>query len=186
MKIAIITGSTRPGRNGEAVARWVYEKACQRTDAEFALVDIADFNLPLLDEPMPPIMGQYTKPHTQAWAKKIASFDGYVFITPEYNHSISGALKNAIDYLYHEWGNKAASLVTYGGGSEGGVRAGEHLRLILGELQIAVVREQVLLSLYSDFENYTEFKPMASREETLQAMLDQLIRWTSAFKTLRE
>ena len=91
-RIAIIIGSTRPGRNGEAVAKWVYEIAQKRTDAEFELVDIKDFNLPLLDEPVPPIMGQYSKPHTKAWAAKIGSFDGYVFVTPEYNHGISGAL----------------------------------------------------------------------------------------------
>ena len=82
LKIAIIIGSTRPGRNGEAVAKWVYEVAQKRSDAEFELVDIKDFDLPLLDEPMPPIMGQYSKPHTKVWAAKIDSFDGYVFVTP--------------------------------------------------------------------------------------------------------
>ena len=100
LRIAIILGSTRPGRNGEAVAKWVYEIAQKRSDAEFELVDIKDFNLPLLDEPVPPIMGQYSKPHTKTWAAKIGSFDGYVFVTPEYNHGISGALKNAIDFLF--------------------------------------------------------------------------------------
>src|SRR5438105_861313 len=108
--IAVILGSTRPGRNGEAVAKWVYEIAKKRIDAEFELVDIKDFNLPLLDEPVPPIMGQYSKPHTKAWAAKIGSFDGYVFVTPEYNHGISGALKNAIDFLYHEWGQQSGGL----------------------------------------------------------------------------
>src|SRR6266699_628639 len=115
LRIAIIIGSTRPGRNGEAVAKWVHEIAKQRTDAEFELVEIKDFNLPLLDEPMPPIMGQYSKPHTKTWAAKIGSFDGYVFVTPEYNHGISGALKNAIDFLFAEWNDKAAGFVCYGG-----------------------------------------------------------------------
>ena len=100
IKIAVIIGSTStPGRNGGAVAKWVYEIAQKRTDAEFALVDIKDFDLPLLDEPVPPMMGQYSKPHTKTWAAKIGSFDGYVFVSPEYNHGISGALKNAIDFL---------------------------------------------------------------------------------------
>ena len=117
IKIAIIIGSTRPGRNGEAVAKWVYEIAQKRSDAEFELVDIKDFNLPLLDEPVPPSMGQYSKPHTKTWAAKIGSFDGYVFVTPEYNHGISGALKNAIDFLFAEWNNKAAGFVSYGGAS---------------------------------------------------------------------
>lgn len=97
-RVAIILGSTRPGRNGEAVAKWVYEIAQKRTDAEFELVDVAAFNLPLLDEPKPPSMGQYSKQHTKDWSAKIASFDAYVFVTPEYNHSTSGALKNAIDF----------------------------------------------------------------------------------------
>ena len=104
-----------PGRNGEAVAKWVYEVAQKRSDAEFELVDIKDFNLPLLDEPVPPSMGQYSKPHTKTWAAKIGSFDAYVFVTPEYNHGIPGALKNAIDFLFAEWNNKAAGFVSYGG-----------------------------------------------------------------------
>jgi NAD(P)H-dependent FMN reductase len=115
LKIAIIIGSTRPGRNGEAVAKWVYEIAQKRSDAEFELVDIKDFNLPLLDEPVPAAMGNYSKPHTKAWGAKIDSFDGYVFVTPEYNHGMNGALKNAIDFLYREWNNKAAGFVGYGG-----------------------------------------------------------------------
>jgi NAD(P)H-dependent FMN reductase len=120
LKIAIIIGSTRPGRNGEAVAKWVYEIAKKRSDAQFELVDIKDHNLPLLDEPVPATMGQYSKPHTKAWAAKIGSFDGYVFVAPEYNHGISGALKNAIDFLFAEWNNKAAGFVSYG--SVGGAR----------------------------------------------------------------
>ena len=91
LKIAVIIGSTRPGRVGESVATWVYELATKRTDAEFELVDIKDFNLPLLDEPVPPSMAQYSKEHTKTWAAKIDSFDGYVFVTPEYNHGICGA-----------------------------------------------------------------------------------------------
>src|SRR3981081_2137283 len=129
IKIGIILGSTRPNRNGEAVAKWVYKVAKKRSDAEFELVDIKDFDLPLLDEPLSPILGTYSKPHTRVWAAKIDSFDAYVFVTPEYNHGISGALKNAIDFLFAEWNNKAAGFVSYGGVS--GVRAGEHLRLVL-------------------------------------------------------
>jgi NAD(P)H-dependent FMN reductase len=183
LKIAIIIGSTRPGRNGEAVARWVFEIAKKRNDAEFELVDIADFNLPLLDEPVPPSMGQYTKPHTQVWSAKINSFDGYVFVTPEYNRATSGALKNAIDYLFKEWNNKAAGIVSYGGA--GGTRAAENLRLIMGELLVADVRAQVMLSLITDFENYSVFKPAPHQEATVNTMLDQVIAWSGAMKTLR-
>jgi len=184
IRIAVIIGSTRPGRKGEAVARWVYEIAQRRRDAEFELVDLRDFNLPLLDEPLPPMMGQYTHQHTKDWSAKIDSFDGYVFVTPEYNHGTSGALKNAIDYLYHEWNNKAAGFVAYGGSL--GVRAVENLRLVMGELQVADVRTQVGLSMVTDFENYSVFKPAPQHEQSVKAMLDQVIAWGEALKSLRE
>ena len=144
-RIAIIIGSTRPGRNGEAVARWVLEHAQQRDGVEYELVDLADWNLPHLDEPMPAAAGQYANDHTKAWAAKIAEFDGYLFVTPEYNHSTSGALKNAIDFVGAEWYNKAAGFVSYG--VFGGARAVEHLRLVLSQLQVATVSAFVGLSL---------------------------------------
>src|SRR3982751_690671 len=131
MRIGIIIGSTRPNRNGEAVGKWVHEIARRRSDAEFELIDLKDFNLPLLDEPVPPSMGQYQHEHTKVWAAKIGSFDGFVFVTPEYNHGTSGALKNAIDFLFKEWNNKAAGFVSYG--SAGGARAVEHLRQVMAE-----------------------------------------------------
>lgn len=183
IKLAIVVGSTRPGRKADAVARWVLEIARKRSDAEFELVDIAEFKLPLLDEPVPPSRGQYSQPHTKAWSAKIASFDGYVFVTPEYNHGPSGALKNAIDYLYAEWNNKAAGFVGYG--SAGGVRAVEHLRQVMGELMVADVRAQVMLSLFTDFENFTTFKPAAMHEKAVSAMLDQVVAWSGALKPLR-
>jgi NAD(P)H-dependent FMN reductase len=183
-RIGIILGSTRPNRNGEQVARWVHEIAARRTDAEFELVDLRDYPLPHLDEPLPPSMGQYQNEHTKQWAEKIASFDGFVFVTPEYNHSTSGVLKNAIDYLFAEWNNKAAGIVSYGG--VGGARAAEHLRLVLGELQIADVRQQVALSLLTEFENFSVFKPGAYNHAALDTMLDQVIAWSNALAPLRQ
>ena len=118
-----------------------------------------------------------------AWAAKIDSFDGYVFVTPEYNHGICGSLKNAIDFLFREWNNKAAGFVGYG--SVGGARAVEHLRLVMAEVQVATVRNQVALSLFTDFENYTTFKPAAHHEKSLSQMLDQVIAWSGALKNLR-
>jgi NAD(P)H-dependent FMN reductase len=166
------------------VARYIYDLASKRTDAQFELVDIATFNLPVYDEPMPPSMGGYTKEHTKAWSAKIASFDGYVFVTPEYNHSTSGALKNAIDFLYKEWNNKAAGFVGYG--SMGGARAVEHLRGICAELQMATVRAQVGFSLFTDFENFSVFKPGAHHEGSVTAMLDQLVAWSTGMQNLRK
>jgi len=183
LRIAVIIGSTRPGRNGEAVAKWVYKIAQKRSDAEFELVDIKDFNLPLLDEPVPPSLGQYRKDHTKVWAAKIDSFDAYVFVTPEYNHGTSAALKNAIDFLFKEWNNKAAGFVSYGGA--GGARAVEQLRLVLAELQIATVRNQTLLSMFTDFENFSVFRPAPAQENSVNAMLDQVIAWGGALRALR-
>ncbi|WP_426997701.1 NADPH-dependent FMN reductase [Pseudarthrobacter sp. N5] len=183
VRIAIVLGSTRPGRAGKAVADWVYEQATKRSDAQFELVDVADFGLPLLDEPRPPSRGQYRNEHTKAWAEVIGSFDGYVFVTGEYNHSVPGALKNAVDYLYAEWTNKAVGFVSYG--SAGGTRAVEHLRQIAGELQMADVRAQVALPLATEFEKYTTFTPSPRAVQGLGPVFDQVIAWAGALKTLR-
>lgn len=183
LKVAIIIGSTRPGRNGEAVSRWIYESAKSRDDAEYELVDIKDYNLPLLDEPIPPSMGRYSNQHTKIWSTKIDYFDAYVFVTPEYNHGIPGALKNAIDFLFKEWNNKVAGFVSYG--SAGGVRAVEQLRLVMAEVKVATVRAQVQLSLFTDFENFSAFKPQEIHVKSTNNMLDEVIAWASAMKTLR-
>ncbi len=123
------------------------------------------------------MMNQYSKDHTKVWAKKIGEFDGYVFVTPEYNHSPPASLKNAIDYLNVEWNNKAAAFVSYG--SEGGARAVEHLRQVFGELRVATVR-------YTDFVDMTEFKPDPHHEDTVQILFDELISWSNALKTVRK
>jgi NAD(P)H-dependent FMN reductase len=185
LQVAIILGSTRPGRNGEAVARWVFETAKNRSDddTEFDYVDIKDFNLPLLDEPVPSSRGQYRKDHTKAWCAKIDSFDAFIFVTPDYNHGIPGALKNAIDFLYLEWNNKVAGFVSYGGA--GGVRSVEHLRLVMAELHVADVRAQVTLSLFTDFENFTKFRPAPYQEQALNTLIDQVRAWGTALKALR-
>jgi NAD(P)H-dependent FMN reductase len=183
LKVGIITGSTRPNRKSLEVAKWVLDIASKRTDAEYELVDIKDFELPLFDEPMPPSMGQYQQPHTKRWAAKIASLDAFVFVTPEYNHGIPAALKNAIDFLFKEWGDKAAGFVGYGGA--GGARSVEHLRLVLAEVHVATVRAQVLLSMFTDFENYTTFKPDPRHEKAVGAVLDQVVAWGGALTPLR-
>jgi NAD(P)H-dependent FMN reductase len=183
LRIGIVTGSTRPGRNNLSVARWVHELAAQRADASYELVDIADYNLPLLDEQLPPSLGHYDHEHTKRWAKKVASFDGYVFVTPEYNHGVSGALKNAIDFVYAEWNQKSAGFVSYG--SSGGVRAVEQLRLVMAELMIADVRAHVSLSMSTDFENFSVFRPDPRHEAELDTMLNQVLAWGCALKALR-
>jgi NAD(P)H-dependent FMN reductase len=183
-RIAILVGSTRPGRNGEAVARWVYDRAARRHDAEFELVDIAEQGLPFLDEPVPAALSSdYTQPHTQRWSRTIAGFDGFVIVTPEYNHSVSGALKNALDFLYPEWHDKAVGFVGYG--LNGGVRAVEHLRVVVAELHMASVREQVALSLSADFENMSVFRPREQHADRLDRVLDQVVTWADALAPVR-
>jgi NAD(P)H-dependent FMN reductase len=182
-RIGVILGSTRPGRRGEVVAQWVMDLAHQRDDADFELIDLADYPLPHLDEPLPPTMGNYQNEHTKAWGAKISGFDGFVFVTPEYNHSTSGVLKNALDYLYAEWNNKAMGVVSYG--VVGGARAAEHLRLVAGELQMADVRTNVALSLFTDFENWTDLRPGPHQADVLNTLLGEVIRWSDALAPLR-
>lgn len=183
LKIGIIIGSTRPGRVGEAVAKWVFEQSKTRTDAEYELADIKDYDLPLLDEPTPAAAQQYTKEHTKKWAAKIAGFDGFIFVTPEYNHGTSGALKNALDYLYLEWTNKAAAFVSYG--AIGGARAVESLRPVMSQLKIADVRAQVMLSIFTDFENGV-FKPDPRHLKSLEGVFNEVVAWSGVLKTLRK
>jgi NAD(P)H-dependent FMN reductase len=183
LKIAVILGSTRPGRNGKAVADWVMDKAAGRTTARYELVDLADHPLPHIDEAMPPAMGQYAGDHTKAWAETIGAYDGFIFVSPEYNHSTSGVLKNAIDYLYAEWNNKAAAFVSYG--SVGGARAIEHLRAICSELQIAHIRQQLSFSMFTDFENFSTFTPGPQHADAAVVLFDQLESWAGAMKAVR-
>lgn len=185
MKIQVILGSTRPNRVGKGVADWVYETLSKRDDAEYELVDVADFNLPLLDEPQSPMMHQYEKEHTKRWSKKISEADGYIFVTAEYNHSVPGALKNAIDFLYDEWNDKAVGFVSYG--SIGGVRSVEHLRAIVAEVRMADVREHLKLFLGGDdFKDWAVLQPTERHAEALNKVADQVVSWASALKPLRE
>ncbi len=185
-RIGVIVGSTRPGRVGPQVAQWVFDVGSHRDDAEFELVDIESFNLPVLDEPVQAGLANrsYTKQHTRTWSAKIDTFDGFVFVTAEYNRGIPGALKNAIDFLYPEWTNKAAGFVSYGGA--GGTRAVEQLRLVMGMLQIADVQAQVPLSLYTDFEHMTEFNPGERQTASLTPMFNQVITWSLAMRAVRD
>jgi NAD(P)H-dependent FMN reductase len=185
LRVGIVIGSTRPGRKADAVARWVYERAGQHGDAEFEIVDLAQHNLPMLDEAVPAVHGRYERAHTKAWAGVIASYDAYVFVTPEYNRSIPGVLKNAIDFLYPEWNDKAAGFVSYGADA-GGARAVEHLRLVMAELRVADVRTHVALSLFDDFEEYTTPAPRPHQEAKFADLVNELLVWARALRTVRE
>lgn len=175
LNIGIILGSTRQGRVSPQVGSWVKEIADKRGDANYEIVDIADFKLPFL--------GEADSPGIASWNEKLNSLDGFIFIVQEYNHSITGALKNALDLARDPWNNKAAGIVSYG--STGGARAAEHLRGIMGELMIADVRVHPTLSLFTDFENGTVFKPQDLHLDNVNAMIDQVISWSGALKTIR-
>jgi len=177
LHIGIILGSTREGRVSPQVGEWVKGIADMRGDAQYEIVDIADYNLPFLGTT------DDADPAVSRWNEKLFSLDGFVFIVQEYNHSITGALKNALDLAREAWNNKAAGIVSYG--STGGARAAEHLRGILGELMIADVRTHPTLSLFTDFENMTVFKPAERHRQTVNEMLNQLIAWSAALKPLR-
>lgn len=175
LNIGIILGSTRQGRVSPQVGSWVKEIADKRGDANYEIIDISEFKLPFL--------GEADSPGIAAWNEKLKSLDGFIFIVQEYNHSITGALKNALDLAREPWNNKAAGIVSYG--STGGARAAEHLRGIMGELMIADVRVHPTLSLFTDFENGTVFKPQDLHLDNVNAMIDQVISWSGALKTIR-
>lgn len=184
LNIAIILGSTRPNRNGEAVAQWVLKHAQQPDRATFELIDLRTIDLPFLDEGESPAKGHYEHAHTRKWAQLIARFDGYILVTPEYNHGTSAVLKNALDFVYKEWNNKAAGFVSYG--SVKGARAVEQLRQVMAELQVATVRAQVGFALDRDFKNGNEFTPEEGHVEELNALLGQLLPWAKALRKVRE
>jgi NAD(P)H-dependent FMN reductase len=185
VKIAILVGSTRPGRKGSAVGRWVYDAARQRDDAEFELVEIDDYHLPLLDEPVDAGAANrnYERESTRVWSRLIDGFDGFVWVTPEYNHGVPAAMKNAVDLLYPEWSNKAAGFVGYG--YDGATRAVEQWRSILAAVVMFTVRSQVALK---NFEDWTdgEFTPGERRGRSLERVLDQVVAATAAVRQLRD
>ncbi|MFI6347855.1 NADPH-dependent FMN reductase [Streptomyces sp. NPDC050560] len=172
-KVAIIVGTTRPGRKAETVARWVQEIAARRDSATFDVVDIADFDLPHLDEPAPARSGQYTRPHTKAWSEKIGAYDAYVFVTPEYNGSIPGVLKTAVDFLGAEWGGKPTAYVSYGWNAGRG--AAGHLRDVLSVLGVRHVEAAVELAFKDDFEEATTFRPAEQQEKNVLLLVDELL-----------
>jgi len=185
VKIAILVGSTRPGRKGSAVGRWVLDAAVQRDDAEFELVELDDHHLPLLDEPVDAGAAKrnYERESTRAWSRLVDGFDGFVWVTPEYNHGVPAAMKNAVDLLYPEWNHKVAGFVGYG--FDGATRAVEQWRSILAAVVMYTVRPQVALQNFADWTD-GEFTPGERRSGELTRVLDHVVRTTRAIRTLRD
>jgi NAD(P)H-dependent FMN reductase len=184
-KIKIITGSSRPGRFNIQPVEWLESIAKSRSDAEVQVLDLAVVNLPFLNEPNAPMKQQYEFEHTKQWAQEIAEADGFVFVTPEYNHSFSPLLKNAIDYLYREWNYKPVAFVSYGS-LAGGSRAVEHLRAVAAELKMYDLREQILLPNYWEHLNDAgAYQFTEAQTESAQHMLDALVFWSNEMKASR-
>jgi NAD(P)H-dependent FMN reductase len=185
-RIGIIVGTTRQGRFADKPTEWLRDIAAKRTDAEFEVVDLRDYPMPFFDEAGSPFFVPPQNEVARRWAAKIDSLDGFIFITAEYNHSISGVLKNALDYAYKEFNRKAASFVAYGG--SGGARAVEHLRGILAELQVASMKFPVHIGMSEMLGIMRESKTMADYPylvDTANAMLDEIIWWADALKAAR-
>lgn len=178
VNIGIILGSTREGRYSPAVGEWVKELADKHAGATFEIVDIKEFDLPFFD------LTLMQDERVIRWNETIAKYDGFIFIVQEYNHSITGVLKNALDLGREPWNNKAAGIVSYG--SLGGARAAEHLRGILGELAIADVRTHPGLSIFTDWAERTTFQPAALHIPVVEKMIDEVVTWSAALKPIRE
>ena len=186
-RIAIIISTTRAARFGHKPAQWVKDIAAQRDDIETEIVDLRDFPMPFFDEVASNAWAPTQNPVGQRWQKKIAEFDGYIFVTAEYNRGIPASLKNALDYAYPEWNKKAAAFVGYG--AVGGARAIEHLRLVAAELQLATVRSGVYIQgadFMAVWKEGKDLKDIGYLQAGVKDMLDQLVWWTKALKTARE
>lgn len=183
--IGIIVGSTRPGRFSVQAANWLLDFANRRGDAEYVLVDIAEYNMPLFEEPLSPLYAPVQNPGAQAFTARLAELDGFIFATPEYNHSTSAALKNALDYAYAEYNFKPAGFISWGS-IAGGARAVEHLRGIMAELKVYDIREQVLIpNFYLRFDDQGRYGFGEAEERQAAPMLDELVFWADQMKTAR-
>jgi NAD(P)H-dependent FMN reductase len=182
----IILASTRPGRAGEALARWFAESAEEHGGFDVELVDLAEVGLPLFDEPHHPRLREYTKPHTKRWSEMVQAADAFVFVHPEYNHSYNAALKNAIDFLHHEWAHKPVGFVSYGGVSAG-TRALQHLQPVVSALRMVPVIPAVNVPFFTQFiDQDGEVHPNDVMRSAAGGMLDEIERSERALRALRQ
>lgn len=183
LNIAIIPGTSRPQALNPQIVSWVEQQLASNDDVRAEVVDFGSFDLPLLDEVIPAGAKMYASDHTKAWGAKLEEFDAFIFVTPEYNHSISGSLKNALDFVATEFNHKVAGIVNYG--ADKGVRAAEHLRHILANYKLAVVRDQASFSIFTDVADGT-FAPTEVSAAPFASMVDDIVAWGEALKSVRE
>ena len=186
-RIAIIISSTRDSRFGDKPAQWILNLSSARADLEFEIVDLRDFPLPFFNEVASNLFADTQNEVGLKWQQKVAEFDGYIFVTAEYNWSITAALKNALDYAYNEWNKKPAAYVGYGG--VGAARAIQHLRLINIELQMAALHNGVHIQggdFYAVWQGGQDLESLTHLQPSVEAMFDELAWWTKALKVARE
>jgi len=185
-KLNVVVASTRPGRIGYPVAQWFVDLAVAHGGFDVELVDLAEVNLPLLDEPNHPRLGQYVHQHTKDWSASVDGADAFVFVTPEYNHGMPASLKNAIDYLHSEWQYKPVGFVSYGGVS-GGTRAVQMTKQVVNALKMTPVNEAVSIPFVTQFlDDEGSIQANETMESSAKAMLDGLVRYTNALRPPRQ
>lgn len=187
LKLKVISVTTRPGRVGPKVGEWMTNLAHKNSQLEVEFVDLGELNLPLMDEPMHPMMKDYKNEHTKIWSEKIEEADAFIFVTSEYNHSFPASLKNALDYLVHEWKYKAVGFVTYSGGISGGTRVTKDITEVVTALRMMPVVESVIFPFIYNYldEKTGDFKPAEISVDAGNAMLAELIKCARALKTIR-
>ncbi len=182
----IVIASTRPGRGGWPVAQWFVSRAGGHGGFDVEVLDLVEFKLPLLDEPNHPRLRRYVNPHTHQWSEQVGAADAFVFVTPEYNHGYPASLKNAIDYLHHEWRFKPVGFVSYGGVAAG-TRSVEQLQQVVTAVKLFPLIEQVNIPFYQQFlDDEGVLQANEVMEQAAGALLDQLVRMEAALRPLRE
>jgi NAD(P)H-dependent FMN reductase len=185
-RLSVIIGSTRPGRAGLPIADWFADRARAHGGFEIDVVDLAELNLPMLDEPNHPRLRQYTHQHTKDWSARVSGSDAFVIVTPEYNHGYSPAVKNAIDYLHHEWHYKPVGFVSYGGVAAG-TRAMQQLKQVVTALRMLPLTDAVNIPFHTQFlDDDGRVQANEVMEQAADVMLDELVRVAAALRPLRE
>lgn len=184
MKLGVITVSTRDGRVGAAVADWFAQFAKAESEFEIVPIDLKDVNLPVLDEPKHPLMHDYQFEHTKRWSELVTPLDAFVFVTPEYDYFVPGALVNAIDYLATEWSYKPAGFVGYGGIS-GGLRSIQAAKPLLTSVKMMPLPESVSIHFVQNNLENNVFTPERKHEDMARIMLTELTKWATALQPLR-
>jgi NAD(P)H-dependent FMN reductase len=184
--LKIISSSVRHGRKGPIIARWITEVAKKHSEFNVELIDLGELNLPLMNEPHHPSLKKYEHEHTRAWSAKINEADAFIFVTAEYDHNYPAPLRNAIEYLFHEWGYKAAGVVRYGGVSAG-TRAANSLKNDLASVKVVALTEAVHIPFFTQFINDEEdLVPNEVMQKAADVMLREILRWTKGLKVIKE